>query len=103
VVDDKSIPIEYEEIIYLHETHLNNKRQKTNIDNVQEAIVSSQYYSESPKGSREIITLGVDLEDGIMKTTQNVIRNRMRTTNLVDDGHTFHLNVKQLYKPTEGQ
>jgi hypothetical protein len=31
--------------------------------------------SESPKGSREIITPGVDLEDGIMKTKQNVIRN----------------------------
>ena len=24
-------------------------------------------------------------------------------TNLVDDGHTFQLNVKQLYKPTNGQ
>ena len=56
----------------------------------------------SPKGRREIITPGVDLEDGIMKTTQNVIRNRMRMTKLVDDGHTFQLNVKQLYKPIEG-
>jgi hypothetical protein len=103
MVDDESIPIDYEEIIDLDETHLNHKRKKTNVDNVQEAIVSSEYYSESSKGSREIITPGVDLEDGIMKTTQNAIRNRMRTTNLVDDGHTFQLNVKQLYKPTEGQ
>jgi hypothetical protein len=78
MVDDESIPIDYEEIIDLDETHLNHKRKKTNVDNVQEAIVSSEYYSESPKGSREIITPGVDLEDGIMKTTQNVIRNRMR-------------------------
>jgi hypothetical protein len=38
-----------------------------------------------------------------MKTTQNSIRNRLRMTSLVDDGHTFQLNVKQLYKPTEGQ
>jgi hypothetical protein len=38
-----------------------------------------------------------------MKTTQNVIRNRLRTMNLVDDGHTFQLNVKQLYKPTSGK
>jgi hypothetical protein len=38
-----------------------------------------------------------------MKTTQNAIQNRMRTTNLVDDGHTFHLNVKQFYKPIEGR
>ena len=51
----------------------------------------------------EIITPGVDLDDGIMKTTQNSIRNRMRMTNLVDDGHRFQLNVKQLYKHTEGQ
>jgi uncharacterized protein (UPF0297 family) len=38
-----------------------------------------------------------------MKTTQNSIQNRMRTTNLLGDGHTFHLNVKQLYKPTKGK
>jgi hypothetical protein len=38
-----------------------------------------------------------------MKTTQNAIRNRMRMANLVDDGHTFQLNVKQLYKPRKGQ
>jgi hypothetical protein len=102
MVNDESIPIDYEERIDLDQTHLNHKKKKTNVDNVQEIIVSSEYHSESSKGSREIITPSVDLEDGIMKTTQNVIRNRMRTTNLVDDGHTFQLNVKQLYKPTEG-
>jgi hypothetical protein len=101
--DDESIPIDYEEIIDLDETHLNHKRKKTNVYNVQEAIVSLEYYSESSKGSREIITPGVDLEDDIMKTTQNSIQNRMRMKNLVDDGHTFQLNVKQLYKPTKGQ
>jgi hypothetical protein len=84
MVDDESIPIDYEDIIDLDEKHLNHKRKKTNVDNVQEAIISSEYYSESPKGSREIITPDVDLENGIMKTTQNVIRNRMRTTNLVE-------------------
>jgi hypothetical protein len=47
-------------------------------------------------------TPGVDLQDGIMKKKENSIQNRMRMENLVDDGHTFHLNVKQLYKPTEG-
>jgi hypothetical protein len=73
MVDDESIPIDYEEIIDLDETHLNHKRKKTNVYNVQEAIVISEYYSQSLKGSREIITAGVDLEDGIMKTTQNVI------------------------------
>ena len=52
MVDDKSVPIDYEEIIDLDEAHLNHKRKKTNVDNVQEAIVSSKYYSESPKGRR---------------------------------------------------
>ena len=52
MVDDESIPIDYEEIIDLDEIHLNHQRKKTNVDNVQEAIVSSEYYSEIPKGSR---------------------------------------------------
>jgi hypothetical protein len=38
-----------------------------------------------------------------MKTTKNAIQNRMRIPNLVDDGHTFQFNVKQIYKPTEGK
>ena len=89
MTEDDSIPIDYEEIIYLDETHLNHKRKKTNVVDDEETIVSSEYYNESLKGSKEIITSGVDLEDGIMKTTQNVIRNRLRMANLVDDGHTF--------------
>jgi hypothetical protein len=39
--DDEYIPIDYEEIIHLDGTHLNHKRNKTNVDNVQEPIVSS--------------------------------------------------------------
>jgi hypothetical protein len=85
-----AIPIDYEEIVYLDETHLNHKRKKENVvDDVQEAIIISKYYSDIPKGSKEIITPCVDLDDGIMKTTQNAIRNRLRTAELVDDGHTF--------------
>jgi hypothetical protein len=42
--DDKSISIDYEEIIDLYETHLNHKWKKTNDDNVQEATVISEYY-----------------------------------------------------------
>ena len=86
---DDSIPIDYKEIIDLDETHLNHKRKKVNVDNVQESFISLKYYSEISKGIREIITPGVDLEDGIMKTTQNAIRNRKKMTNLVDYGHTF--------------
>ena len=100
MADDDSIPIDYEEIVDLDETHLNHKRKKENVFDDEEVIVNSKYYNEIPKGSREIITPSVDLEDGIMKTTQNAIRNRLRTTNLVDDDYTFQLNVKQLYKPT---
>jgi len=70
---DDSIPIDYEDIVDLDETHLNNKRRKSNVVDDEEFMVSYEYYNEIPKGSREIITLGVDLEDGIMKTTQNII------------------------------
>jgi hypothetical protein len=90
MANDESIPIDYEEIVDLDETHLNHKRKKSIFfDDVREAIVSSEYYSEIPKGSRETITPGVYLEDGIMKTTQNTIQNRLMRTNLVEDGHTF--------------
>jgi hypothetical protein len=41
MVDDESIPIDYEEIIDLDEIHLNHQRKKTNVDIVQEVIVSS--------------------------------------------------------------
>jgi hypothetical protein len=98
--EDDSIPIDYEEIIDLDETHLKHKRNKSNVVDDEEVIVNCEYYNESPKGSRKIITPGADLEDGIMKTTQNSIQNRLRTMNLVDYDHTFQLNVKLLYKPT---
>ena len=65
---DDSIPIDYEEIVDLDETHLNHKRKENVVDD-EETIVSYEYYNEIPKGSREIITPGFDLEDGIMKTT----------------------------------
>ena len=51
----------------------------------------------------EIITLGGDLDDVVVKTTQNAIRDRLQRDKLVHNGHTFDLSVKQLYRPTEGQ
>jgi hypothetical protein len=45
MVDDDSIPIDYEEIIDLDEIHLNHKRKKKNVHNVQEAIIILEYYS----------------------------------------------------------
>jgi hypothetical protein len=71
---DESIPFDYEEIIDLDETHLNHKRKKENVvDDVQQVIVSSEYYNEIPNRSREVITPGAHLEDTIMKITQNSI------------------------------
>jgi hypothetical protein len=47
ITNDDSIPIDYEEIVDLDETHLNHKRKKANVvDDVQESIISSAYYSE---------------------------------------------------------
>jgi hypothetical protein len=100
---DDFIPIDYEEIVDLDKTHLNHKRRKSNVGYDEDVIARSQYHNESPKGIKEIITPSVDLEDNIMKTTQNAIQNKLRTTNLVDDGHRFQLNVKQIYKPIEGK
>ena len=102
ITNDDFIPSDYEEIIELDEAHLNRKRRKEKVVDEEELIVTSEYHDGSPKGSIEIITHGADLEDDIIKTTQNTIRDRLRRNNLVDEGHTFLLNVKQLYKPTEG-
>ncbi|MCY6579242.1 hypothetical protein OYG12_10885, partial [Actinobacillus pleuropneumoniae] len=41
---------------------------------------------------------GADLEDGIIKTKQNVIRDNFTKRNLIDGGRTFQLNVRQTYK-----
>ena len=47
-------------------------------------------------GSREIITPSADLEDGIVKSTQNAIRDRLWRDKLANNGHTFELNKNQL-------
>ena len=52
----------------------------------------------------EIVTLGGrDLDDGVVKTTQNAIRDRLWRDKLVHNGNTFDLNVKKLYIPMKGQ
>ena len=56
---------------------------------------------KNSKGSKEAITLGVNLDDGIIKTTKNTIRKRLGKS-LVDNGHKFKLSVRRLYKPTKG-
>jgi hypothetical protein len=37
----------------------------------EEVMVSFEYHTKSFEGSKEIITLGINLEDGVKKTTQN--------------------------------
>ena len=51
----------------------------------------------------EIITPCGDLNDGVVKTTQNAILDRLWGDNLVQNGHTFDLNVKQVYRSIEVQ
>ena len=76
---------------------------KSKVEDFEVVITSSQEPSETSKESREIITPGADLEDGIIKTKQNSIRQNLTKRNLIDGGRTFQLNVRQIYKASEGQ
>ena len=67
-----------------------------------ESNLSTENQSEISRYSLEIITRGGDLDDGVVKTTQNVIWDWLRGDKLVHNGHTFDLNVKQLYRPMDG-
>ena len=67
-----------------------------------EPNVITENQSEISGDSLEIITLGGDLDDGIVNTTQNSIQDQLQSDKLVHNGHTFYLNVKQLYRPAEG-
>ena len=62
---------------------------------------SSEEQTESSYGSREIITPGAELEDGIIKTKQNAIRQELRKNKLICGGQTFELNVNQFNRPYE--
>ena len=81
----------------------NVKTKKSRVEDLEVVITSSQEPSETSKESREIITPGADLGDGIIKTKQNAIRQNLTKRNLVDGGRTFQLNVTQTYKASEGQ
>ena len=66
-------------------------------------ILALKIKSEISRYTLEIITLGGDLDDGVVNTTQNVIREWFQRDNLVHNGHTFSLNVKKLYRMSKGQ
>ena len=52
----------------------NVMRKKSKVEDFEVVITNSQEPSETSKESREIITPGADLDDGIIKTKQNAIR-----------------------------
>ena len=68
-----------------------------------ESNLSIENQCEISRYSLEIITLGGDLDDGVVNTTQNVIWEWLQRDKLVHNGNKFDLNVKQLYRKTEGQ
>ena len=98
MVEGASIP--YEGIVDLDGIPSRQKRRRSSASN---SNVIHEYESEDSGGNREIITPGADLEDGIVKSTQNAIRDRLRRDKLVNNGHIFELNVNQFFRPTEGQ
>ena len=66
-----------------------------------ESNVNTENQSEIYGDSSEIITPDGDLDDGVVKTTQNAIQDRLQRDKLVHNGNTFDLNVNQLYIPTK--
>ena len=91
------------ELVYKKTDMLSNKTRKSNIGEPVKVVSSSEEQIESSYGSREIITPGAELEDGIIKTKQNAIRQELRKNKLILGGQTFELNVNQFYGPDEGQ
>ena len=68
MVEGASIP--YEGIVDLDGIPSRQKRRRSSSSN---SNVIHEYESENSEGNREIITPGADLEDGIVKSTQNAI------------------------------
>ena len=75
-VQDVSIsPIGDEEHADLDSSHINHTSRENNEESGdEEVMVNSEIQMENFEGSKEIITPSPDLDDGIIKTTQNNIR-----------------------------
>lgn len=67
----------------------NVMRKKSKGEHSEVLITNNQDLTETSRESREIITPGVDLDDGIIKTKQNTIRQNLTKRNLIEGGHTF--------------
>ena len=65
---------------------LTGKKKKSNVGQPVKFMSNNEEKSESSHGSREIITPGAELEDGIIKPKQNVIRQELRKNTLICGG-----------------
>ena len=81
MVEGVSIPVEG--IVDLEGTPSKQKKRRYGVT---ESNVIPKYESENSRGSREIINPCVDLEDDIVKSTQNVIRDQLQRDKLVKNG-----------------
>ena len=86
-----------QQVVHLDTPSSRCKRRRQDVES--NVIIENQ--SEIYGDSLEIITPDDYLDDGVVKTTQNSIHDRLQRDKLVDNGHTFDLNVKRLYRPTK--
>ena len=95
---DEGTFIPDQQVIHLDTPALRHRRRRQDV----ESNVITKNQSDNFGDSLEIITSGSDLDDGVVKTTKNSIRDRLWRDKLVYNGNTFDLNVKQLYRSTKG-
>ena len=93
ILMDVSLPLDDEDIIYVEEDMLIGKKTKSKVGQSVKFMGNNEDQSESSKGSKEIIKPGVDLEDKIIKTKQNFIRDHLMKNKLINGGQTFQINV----------
>jgi len=91
--------VDDEDVTYLEE----KRRRKLKVDHSQKVMANSEDPNENSKERKEITTPGANLDDGSIKTRQNVIRHHLTKTKLIEGSRTFHLNVNKIYNPSEGQ
>lgn len=77
---------------------LTSKKKKSKVGQSIKIIGNSEDQRESSKGKKEIITPGVGLEDDIIKTKQNSIRDHLGKNKLINGRKTFQLNATQFYR-----
>ena len=90
---DEGASIPDQQVVHLDTPTSRRKMRRQDV----ESNVSTGNQSEISGDSLEIINPGDDLDDGVVKTTQNFIEDRLWGGNLVQNGHTFDLNVNQVY------